>query len=110
MRNPRPTSRAARARTRLNTESLEDRSVPSVGTSFVDDNWHVITDVGPAGLSVGDTVRNDNDTINRGSVVGVFGTDAFSSINDAIANTATFGIVNVLEGTYTEQVTINKTL
>ena len=106
-----------RCRTRLSRrpslrlESLETRLAPAVGTSYVNDNWVVITDVDTSGtLTAGDTVRNDNDTINPGSVVGVFGTDAFSTINDAIANTVAFGTVTVLEGTYNENVVIDKNL
>jgi hypothetical protein len=99
--------RATVRRPSLLVETLENRLAPAVGTSFVNDNWAVITDVGTPGLSAGDTVRNDNDTINPGTIVGVFGTDAFSSINNAVANTVAFGTVNVLEGTYTENVTIN---
>src|SRR5262245_7362474 len=107
-RAPRRAVRHPVPATAFRLEALEDRLAPAVGTSFVNYNLVVVTDVGTPGLSAGDTVRNDNDTVNPGSVVGVFGTDAFSSINDAITNTVSFGTVNVLEGTYTENVVINK--
>src|SRR5438045_785305 len=101
------TRRAYVRRPSLRLETLEIRLAPAVGTSYVNDNWAIINDVGPSGLSASDTVRNDNDTLNKGQIVGVFGTDAFSSINTAIANTVSFGTVNVLEGTYAEAVTVN---
>ena len=126
MRTPRPTSLAARARTRLNAESLEDRSVPSA-TTFVNDNWHLLLDADNSGtLTAGDIVTNANDT---GTLFGaVYGTTAFgtvtsgvgitgptsvsgdATINDAIANTTTGGTVNVLAGTYAENVVVNKSI
>lgn len=101
------TSRTRRpARGTLQLETLCDRVVPAVGLSTVNDNWVVITDVGTPGLSTGDTVRNDADTIAPGTIIGVLGTDAFTSINDAVTNTVAFGTVRVLEGTYSENVVI----
>jgi len=111
---------------RLRLEALEDRLAPAVGLSVVNDNWAFVADNDNSGtLSVGDTVRNNNDTINPGSITRVYGVDGFgtvttgqftgsvpgaATINDAIANTVTGGTVDVLEGTYAQAVTINKSL
>lgn len=94
--------------------------------TYVNDNWNLITDNGTTGVvDAGDVVRNNNDTINAGTITAVYGTDAFGvvttglaigsnasfdNINDAIANTTTGGTVNVLEGTYNELVQVNKTV
>ena len=76
-----------------------------------------------ASLTVGDTVRNDNDTIAPGTSYGDYGVDGFgtvttgdftgslplsASINSAIAAADLGGTVNVLEGTYGELVVVNK--
>jgi fibronectin-binding autotransporter adhesin len=98
--------RATVRRPSLSLETLENRLAPAVGISYVNDNWFDVSHPGNT-PAIGDTVRNDNDTLNKGQIVGVFGTDAFSSINTAIANTVQFGTVNVLEGTYAEAVTVN---
>ena len=89
-------------------ELLEDRAVPAVGLSVVNDNWAIAADNDHNGfLSFGDTVLNENDSA-PGTVTGTFGVDAFTLINHAIANTDIGGTVNVLEGTYVENVTVNK--
>lgn len=77
-------------------------SVAGVAESWVDDNWTITTDIGPTGLSLGDTVED-------GSVTGkIFGVTAFDSIQDAIDATTTK--VNVLAGAYTENLTIDHSL
>lgn len=106
-------------------EALEDRLAPSVTTTFVNDNWHFVSDNGDNVLSYGDEIRNDFDTINPGGITAFYGVNGFGtvtsgaitsslpnfdSINDAIANTNVGGTVNVLAGTYEEQVTVNKSL
>src|SRR5579883_95025 len=119
---------ASRRQSHFLLELLEDRSVPSVATAYVDDNWTLVTDNGAPGLSVGDEVRNDNDTINPGGISAIYGINAFgtvtsgpgittptsvvgsATINNAIANTTASGMVHVLEGTYDETVNINKAL
>lgn len=102
-------SPARSLRNRPAVEILEDRFAPAVAASFVNDNWVVINDIAPLGgaPSLGDTVRNDNDTVNPGSITGTFGVDAFASINTAIDNTLAAGTVNVLEGSYTENVVVD---
>src|SRR5262245_56000983 len=115
----------------LRLEILEDRLAPAVAT-FVDDNWNLIADNGTVGvLDAGDVVRNDNDTINPGTVTATLGTTGFGTVttsnvgtvtgvpgsvtgaatsNDSITNTDVGGTLTVLEGTYTENVVINKSL
>src|SRR5262249_59938424 len=90
-----------------------------------------IADNGDNVLSLGDILRNDNDTINTGGVTTTYGMDGFgtvttsavggiggipgrvagaATIQDAIANTTVGGTVNVLEGTYDELVNVNKSV
>src|SRR5262249_3536168 len=113
-------------------ERLEDRLAPATTPTFVNDNWNLIVDNGLVGvLDAGDVVRNDNDTINPGTVIAILGTDGFgtvttssvgtvtgvpgsiagaATINNAIANTSVGGVVNVLEGTFNELVQVDKTV
>src|SRR5437870_4455341 len=85
---------------RMNFDTLEDRVTPAATPTFVNDNWALITDNSPTGLSVGDIVRNDNDTFLPGTITKTYGVDAFgkvttgaftgslsgsATINDAIA-------------------------
>ncbi len=82
-------------------------TVPS--TTWVDDNWDILTDLGASGLSNGDIVADTGTAEWNTSVPTlVFGVDAFSSINDAIAAVGTAGTTNVLSGQYSEFVTVNK--
>jgi len=98
-------------------------SLPAM--AYVDDNWSFLADNDSSGdLSVGDTVTNANDSIDPSGVTATYGVNGFgnvtsglytgslpgsATINDAITGTAS-GTVNVLEGTYQEQVTIDKSL
>ena len=111
---------------RLNLQNLEDRSVPAVALAHVNDNWHFLADNDASNsLTVGDTVRNDLDTIASGTLTATYGVDGFgtvtsgaftgslagsATISNAIANTNVGGTVNVLEGVYGEFSTVNKTL
>jgi hypothetical protein len=95
-------------------------------STFVNDNWAFLTDNdASSSLTVGDTLRNNNDTIAPGTVTVTYGVTGFGlvttgtftgsvagsvTINNAITNTDVGGTVNVLEGTYGELVTANKTL
>jgi Ca2+-binding RTX toxin-like protein len=99
-------------------ERLEPRRLLAAQT-WVDDNWHITVDMAPPGASVGDTVRNDFDTIAPGTIAKTYGVDAFgitdggtapgaATIQDAINNTNVGGTVNVLEGNYSEQTNVNK--
>ena len=123
--------RRSAARVGLRLERLEDRLAPAVGLTVVDDNWALIADNDASGsLSLNDTVRNSNDTLNTGTITRVYGVDGFgtvshtnsiffagptavagsATINDAIANTVVSGTVDVLEGTYSETATVNKSV
>lgn len=97
----------ARAHYRPELDRLEDRNTPS--TLLVNDNWFVVTDVGPAGLSAGDTVDNRLDA-GADSVTGTFGTTAFADINAAIDASVAGDTVRVLEGTYTGNVTVDQSI
>ncbi len=112
---------ALRRTARFAVEQLEDRSVPAALT-FVNDNWAFVTDTDTSGsLTQGDIVSNLNDTINAGGVTAAYGVDAFGTvtsgaftgslaafdtITEAIAATDPGGTVNVLQGAYTESVTV----
>jgi len=83
---------------------LEDRTVPA--TLYVNDNWSILHDIGPAGLSAGDTVKNSLD-VGAKPVTATFGTNAFANINDAVAAAHAGDTINVLAGNYTGDVTLN---
>jgi nitrous oxidase accessory protein NosD len=86
-------------------------SVSQPSGVWVDDDWVVLVDNGVIGaLDYGDVVESDADD-NDDAVTGlVFGYNAFSSISGAVGAVAVGGQVNVLAGTFTESVTINKNL
>jgi hypothetical protein len=100
--NPKPYLRS-----KLRLEVLEDRTVPT--TLFVNDNWVIATDVGPAGLSAGDTVNNSDDA-GATPVSATFGTNAFSTINSSIAAASNGDTIEVLQGNYTENVVVDKSV
>ena len=80
-------------------------ATPSV--VYVDSSWHIDADVSPAGLSQGDLVSG---TFDGNPVNGTYGVNAFSTIQAAVNAVASAGTVNVLAGTYAENVTINQPL
>jgi hypothetical protein len=84
--------------------------VLSIGTPNVvwaNDNWVITNDTGPAGLSFGDEVANtgagDDGTVTNKT----FGVDAFDTVQNGVSSVASAGTVNVLAGTYDEDVAIN---
>ncbi|HEY1192265.1 MAG TPA: right-handed parallel beta-helix repeat-containing protein [Gemmata sp.] len=122
-----PRLAAPRPAARLAPEQLEDRAVPALMTTWVNDNWNLFLDADSSGgLSAGDVVTTANDP---GPVTGYFyGTQAFgtvtsgigvttpesisgaATIQDAVTNTNAGGTVNVFGGTYNEDVNLNKAL
>lgn len=88
-------------------DSLEDRCVPA--TLLVNDNWFIVNDIGPAGLSAGDTVDSRLDA-GATSVSGTFGTTAFSDINAAVDAAQAGDTVRVLQGDYSGIVTIDESI
>ncbi len=82
-------------KSRLMTESLEPRQMLASDV-FVDDSW------------VGTAIGADPDGV--GGPATAYGTDAFSVIQDGIDAVAVGGTVNVLDGTYNENLVVDKTL
>ena len=77
---------------------------------YVDDNWIATDDAsgGGPGVQIGDTVMSNvgsGDTAVSGLI---FGYNAFSSINAAIAGVAASGTIHVLAGSYYENVVATK--
>ncbi len=121
-RNPSPStsSRASRRWRRLAMESLEDRHMLSVATSYVSNDWEFVTDSDSnSALSQGDQVRIGASGDLRTYGVDAFGVVAtgapegvnaslpdFDNVQDAIDNTDANGTVNVLAGTYEEDLSI----
>ena len=88
--------------------SIDGNSVtPAAQPDFVwvNDDWTISNDTGAAGLSTGDIVY-DSGT----NTAAVYGVDGFSSIQAAVNAVNTNGSVDVLAGTYTEQVDIGKNI
>ena len=88
-------------------EQLEGRQMLSA-TVWVNDNWHVVTDVGPVGLSTGDTVDNINETSPATITGKTFGTDAFATIQTGVNAASSGDTVLVVSGTYTEDVRVER--
>src|SRR5581483_9070687 len=68
--------------------------------TYVNDNWKITNDVGPSGLSLGDTVVTQGGDTNVGSHT--YGIDAFSTIANGITFTSPGGTVHIVEGNYNE--------
>src|SRR5688572_28823995 len=88
-------------------ERLERRELLAAQV-WVNDNWVIRTDTGPDGLSVGDVVENTGAGDAGPVVTGVWGTDAFDAIADAVNAVDAGGTVNVLAGQYEENLDVNK--
>ncbi len=105
-----------RSATRLLIEVLEDRVVPtSVNTFYVGTSadYAITNDTAPSGLSNGDTVTWNP---GAGSTLGAsvpgltYGTNAFGSINAAIAAASNGDSIKVGPGTYNERVAVTKSV
>jgi hypothetical protein len=95
---------------RLFMQPLESRALLAADT-FVNDNWFLKTDVDSSGtLTTGDLVDNRLDVTGKATAQGTFGTTAFDDIEAAIAATDDGGTVTVLEGTYTGDVAVSKSV
>jgi len=82
-------------------ERLESRRLLSAAQTFVNDNWQIVTDTTPAGLSAGDTVQSGAPgDVNVG--VHTYGSDAFQTVADGVNNVTSGGSVSLLKGVYTE--------
>uniref|UniRef100_UPI0030D83D28 beta strand repeat-containing protein n=1 Tax=uncultured Gimesia sp. TaxID=1678688 RepID=UPI0030D83D28 len=77
-------------------EVLEDRTL--LTTFFVDDDF--------SGLTNGDAIV-DIDPETMGDQAGVFGTDAFATIQAAVTAAVAGDTINIADGTYAEDVTVN---
>ena len=76
----RPPNRRRNDRSQSSIECLEDRTTPAPLTT-VNDNWHFFADNDASNsLTVGDTVRNDNDTIAPGTITATYGVDGFGTV------------------------------
>jgi hypothetical protein len=93
-------------RRRLRPEPLESRRLLAA-TTYVNDAWVLVSDPDANGLDAGDTVSTTEDA---GDVTYTFGTDAFTSIDDAIAAVDAGGTVKVFAGDYAGNVTVNKSV
>jgi len=95
---------------RLFIQPLESRALLAADT-FVNDNWFLKTDADDSGsITAGDTVNNRLDVQGQATAQGVFGETAFSDIGAAIEATDEGGTVTVLEGTYTGDVDVTKSV
>jgi VCBS repeat-containing protein len=75
-------------------------SIPVPTDVWVNDTWIVTSDVGPTGLSTGDTVMSNTGAGDTAVSGLVFGYDAFSNVSPALAAVAGSGTVHVLAGSY----------
>src|SRR5205814_2362594 len=71
---------------------------------WVNDDWRITNDIGPAGLSYGDTVAppGGETAPNSTGIPLIFGVDAFDTIQTGINGDASGGTVYVLPGTFSE--------
>lgn len=108
---------------KLSIESLEERRLLTVSTAFFDDQWALVTDNAPTGLSVGDLVNNG--ISGNGSIAAVYGQDAFGSviidetpeslagaatINDAIDNTSSGGTTRIIHAASSAAVDVDRSV
>ena len=79
---------------------------------WANDTWLISDDLAPSGLSYGDVVYSDTSAVPPDADVSgkVFGYNAFATIQAGVNAVVTDGTVNVLAGTYLENVTVGKTL
>ena len=111
-RRPTRSSRVVRnLKTIFRVELLEDRLTPS--SLYVDNpaDFIITTDQGAPGLDAGDTVTFNPSGGTQTSHSGlVYGTNAFGTIQSAVDAATAGDIINVAQGTFSEAVTVNKTL
>jgi len=113
-----PQSQAEKAdklpvRRHLIVEALEHRIAPAALWVGKSTNYTITTDVGPAGLSAGDTVTWNPGvgTSYAGPVAGLtFGVNAFQTIDDAVAAANSGDILEISAGTFAETGHISKSL
>jgi uncharacterized delta-60 repeat protein len=74
---------------------------PLTSTVYADDNWSITNDVGPTGLSYGDTVQDGA----NGPFT--FGVEAFDTVQGGVNFVTSGGTVHVLAGSYHEDVSVN---
>lgn len=95
---------------KLFLQPLESR-LPLAAEVFVNDNWFVKSDVDASGtLTAGDLVDNRLDVTGKATASGTFGTTAFSEIDAAVGAVDEDGIVAVLEGEYSGDFEISKSV
>ena len=119
------TSRSERRRQRTarpSVEALESRTLMTVSTTFVNDNWHFVSDNDNSGtvsyLDEVDSTENGGGvlfyglnafgTVTTGSITGSHAN--FDTISEAITGTNVGGTTNVLRGTYVENVLVDKSV
>jgi hypothetical protein len=88
---------------RLAIESLEPRQLLSVAQTLVNPTWMITNDIGPAGLSAGDTVSDGGAHADATYLV-----NAFSTLQEGIDNADSGGEVVLLPGNYSGTLSINK--
>jgi len=95
---------------KLFLQPLESR-LPLAADTFVNDNWFIKTDVDTSGtLTTGDIVDNRLDVTGKATASGTFGTTAFTDIEAAVTATDAGGTVTVLEGEYSGDFEISKSV
>ena len=89
-------------------EPLEMRRMLSTTPVYLNDNWAIVTDNGAAGLDNGDIVSNTGAGDDGTVLLKTFGTNAFNTLNSALAGVSTGGTINVLDGSYTGGVAVTQ--
>ncbi|BBO36057.1 right-handed parallel beta-helix repeat-containing protein [Lacipirellula parvula] len=75
---------------------------------WVDNDWVILVDVGPAGLSPGDLVESDSDDGDNFVTGKYFAYNAYDSVTAALAGVSSGGKINILAGTFSGALNINK--